>query len=183
MSDETQDHQEQPEETQPETVSAQEHEKAQTQIQELQAQSQEYQTWFQAHMPDQETFESFQKFHAGGGKAQPEAAPQEAEDYDIFDDVNESDGKSKCHQRRTKVHQPRETRSQRTARQIPLPCRPNSNQHALFSLCIPRWAQEYGSVCKRDWEFHKLPGWWWPTSPSAHQRTGNGGVSSAASGA
>ena len=87
MSDETQDHQEQPQETQPETVSAQEYEQAQAQIQELQAGNQEYQTWFQTHMPDQQTFESFQKFHASGGSSQAEAAPQEAEDYDIFEDV------------------------------------------------------------------------------------------------
>ena len=87
MSDETQDYQEQPQETQPEGVSAQDYERAQAQIQELQAQSQEYQNWFQTHMPDQQTFEAFQKFHASGGESQPEAAPQEAEDYDIFEDV------------------------------------------------------------------------------------------------
>lgn len=89
MSDETQDYQAQPQDASPETVSTQEYEQLQAQVKELQAGNQEYQQWFQAHMPDQQTFEQFQKFQASGGFSEPEPNPQEAEDYDIFDDVKQ----------------------------------------------------------------------------------------------
>ena len=89
MSDETQDYQAQPQDASPETVSMQEYEQLQAQVKELQTGNQEYQQWFQAHMPDQQTFEQFQKFQASGGFSEPEPNPQEAEDYDIFDDVRQ----------------------------------------------------------------------------------------------